>query len=116
MGVYGYTYDGGKSLNIFIPMIFANNVSSIKITSLYCSLRASTGGFIGVGTGDSDYYFDITDYIESYGLYKAQGLIRVRAVKDSAFEKYTNFTTSTGTAIAGMINFVGNVKMAYEVS
>lgn len=116
MGAYGYTYSSGEALNIFIPMVFASDVSSIKITSLYCSLRASTGGFIGVGTGDIDYYFDITDYIESYGLYKAQGLIRVRIVKDSAFEKYTKYTTSTGTAIAGMINFVGNVKMAYEVS
>jgi hypothetical protein len=71
-GAVGWISNAGKDCVIYIPMIFKNNIASIKIAKILCSLRHSQGGYIG-GAIETD----LTQYIVEYSIIRAQGLFYI---------------------------------------
>lgn len=94
VGVTGWISSAGKDCVIYIPMIFKNNITAIKITKILCSLRHSQGGYVG-----GEINADLTKYIEACSIIKAQGLFYIKFTNPDGWG-FTNNTPVNGVCTA----------------
>lgn len=99
VGVTGWISSAGKDCVVYIPMIFSNNVTTIAITKIMCSLRHSGGGYVG-GTIN----IDLTSYLEACSIVKNQGLI------------YVKFTNQDGWGLTNNTPVSGVCTVTYTLS
>ena len=70
-GAYGFISSSSQEARLRIPCIIGSDVNSINITHFSGSIRTATGGYL-VGNNT-----DFTQYIDSFGILKEQGLIYI---------------------------------------
>ena len=80
VGAAAFITGSAESAYITIPLIVAEEVTSISVTSLKLGLRIAAGGYLGGADG-----YNATSIINSVTLYKDQGLLEIVCTKSDGW-------------------------------
>ena len=92
-GVYGYVTTGGTVANLYVPLTFAKDITSVDITSFKASIRISTGGYLGGSDG-----VELASYFQAVSIPDAQPIVYIRLVNANGFGA-TNNTNCAGDVV-----------------
>ena len=97
-GVYGYVTTSGTVANLYWPMMFQQDVTTVEITKVTIAIRVAGGGYL-VGNDA-----DVTQYITNVSTRFAQGIIQI------------DLTKSDGFGVVNNTPMIGSAKITYTVS